>query len=48
MTITEKMARLERLRELIERMRANAHEGHTPYVWDAIEMIVDLLEKDIG
>lgn len=42
----ERAARIERLRELVRLLRVNAaHEGHMPYVLDAIELIVDLLER---
>lgn len=41
----ERIARIERLRELIKLLRDNAHEGHMPYVVDALELIVDLLER---
>jgi hypothetical protein len=44
MTQKEREARIEVLREQIERLRKNAHEGHMPYVVDALELIVDLIE----
>lgn len=44
MTKTEKVARIERLREQIKLLRQHAHEGHMAYVTDALELIVDLLE----
>lgn len=43
MTKTERVARIERLREMIKQLRANAHEHHMPF--DALELIVDLLER---
>lgn len=45
MTITEKMARLERIRGLIKQIRAC---GSDPNVAQALELIVALLERDIG
>ena len=42
---TERAARIERLREQIKMLRQHAHEGHMPYVVDALELIVDLLEN---
>lgn len=44
MTQAEKTARIERLRELIKLLRENAHEGHMPYVVDALELTIDLIE----
>lgn len=46
MTTTERNARLSRLREQIKILRQHAHEGHMPYVVDALELIVDLLEPE--
>ena len=45
MTQAERQARIDRLREQIKLLRKNAHEGHMPYVIDALELIVDLLEN---
>lgn len=45
MTLAEKTAHIERLRVLIKMLRQNAHEGHMPYVVDALELTVDLLER---
>lgn len=45
MTKAEKIARLERLREQIKTLRKHATEGHDPYIVDALELIVDLLEN---
>lgn len=40
----DREARVKRLRELIKILRKHAHEGHMPYVVDALELAVDLLE----
>jgi uncharacterized membrane protein YccC len=42
---TERAARIERLREQIKTLRQHATEGHMPYMVDALELIVDLLEE---
>jgi hypothetical protein len=39
-----KQARITRLRQLVELLRANAGEGHMPYVVDALEQILAILE----
>lgn len=44
MTQAEKAARIERLREQIKIMRRRP-VGHSTYVVDALELIVDLLEQ---
>lgn len=43
---TERQATLERLRQQIKLLRRHAYEGHMPYMVDAIELIVDLLENE--
>lgn len=40
----DRVARITLLREKIKLLRKHAHEGHMPYVVDALELIVDLLE----
>ena len=44
MNTLDRDARIKRLREQIKLLRKHAHEGHMPYVADALELIVDLLE----
>ena len=39
-------ARIARIREQIKILRQHAHEGHMPYVVDALELIADLLEHE--
>lgn len=45
MNTTERVARIERLREQIKLLRKHATNGHEPYIVDALELIVDLLEE---
>lgn len=44
MNTIDREKRIERLREQIKLLRQHAHEGHMPYVVDALELIVELLE----
>lgn len=44
MKARDRDATIARLRALIVILRKNAHEGHMPYVVDALELAVDLIE----
>lgn len=42
---TERVARIERLRELIKLLRSHVEHKHEPHMVDALELVVDLLER---